>query len=182
MAQLSKVRPMSRLRCDLCRDSSQGVSEGIRTPDRRDHNTPKRFHRVASPPQSPAKQAVSRSAAQVDWRPVVWAFRTLFAPLTLGTWRSSDASRSHLDRSSCSLPPAARHTRTNTNALRASSSSATGSRSRASAARASTTAPQPAPSARQGAASSPATSRSGTSVVSSRPASRAAVDRSPEIG
>src|SRR5207247_9822556 len=38
MAELSKVRPMSRLRCDLCPDSSQGVSEGTRTPDRLDHN------------------------------------------------------------------------------------------------------------------------------------------------
>ena len=33
MAELSKVRPMSRLsRCDLCPDSSQRVSEGTRTP------------------------------------------------------------------------------------------------------------------------------------------------------
>ena len=38
MAELSKVRPISRLRCDLCPDSSQGVSEGTRTPDRLDHN------------------------------------------------------------------------------------------------------------------------------------------------
>ena len=38
MAELSKMRPMSRLRCDLCPDSSQGVSEGTRTPDRLDHN------------------------------------------------------------------------------------------------------------------------------------------------
>ena len=33
MAELSKVRPISRLRCDPCPDSSQGVSEGTRTPD-----------------------------------------------------------------------------------------------------------------------------------------------------
>src|SRR3979411_403526 len=32
------MRPMSRLRCDLCPDSSQRVSEGTRTPDRLDHN------------------------------------------------------------------------------------------------------------------------------------------------
>jgi len=38
MAKLPNVRPMSRLRCDLCRDSSQEVSEGTRTPDRLDHN------------------------------------------------------------------------------------------------------------------------------------------------
>jgi diguanylate cyclase (GGDEF)-like protein len=33
MAELSKVRPMSRLRCDLCPDSSQNGARGTRTPD-----------------------------------------------------------------------------------------------------------------------------------------------------
>ena len=33
MAELSKVRPMSRLRCDLCPDSSQEADGGTRTPD-----------------------------------------------------------------------------------------------------------------------------------------------------
>ena len=38
MAELSGLRPMSRLIWDLCPDSSQRVSEGTRTPDRLDHN------------------------------------------------------------------------------------------------------------------------------------------------